>query len=164
MGMMFTKKGEYKSAIQSFDRSIVASNKTGYLPSLGISYLSKAFVYTRLNDLMLAEAYSEKALEICHKTNDMLSIADIYKIKGIIQRILKHYDAAENYFLTSLRINKELSNELNYAESAHELGVLYQQMDKLKESKANFTAALSYYKKIKAQKEIEELQQKIKAL
>jgi len=52
----------------------------------------------------------------------------VYKIKDIIHRDTKDYELAENYLCTSLRINKELNNEMNKAETEFELGLLYKYM------------------------------------
>jgi tetratricopeptide (TPR) repeat protein len=93
-------------------------------------------------------------MELCNKTNDKLSIADIYKTKGIIQRKLNMYDLAESYLLTSLRLNKELQNELNLAETSIEIGRLYKETGRTNESKQYFNNAIKYYKKIKAVNEL----------
>ncbi len=52
----------------------------------------------------LANAFADKSMEVAHKINDKLTIAEVYKIKGIIQRTVKNFILAENYFETSLRL------------------------------------------------------------
>ncbi|MGD1007634.1 MAG: tetratricopeptide repeat protein [Ignavibacteriaceae bacterium] len=150
LGMLHTQKGEYESALREFDRSIVISIKAGFLPNLALSYLSKSYIYAKSNDLPLASAFVDKSFELSRKINDRLSIADIYKIKGIIERKLKHYDLSENYFLTSLRLNAELENILNHAETLSELGELFIEINKKEEAKKCLKAALKDYKKIGA--------------
>ena len=93
-------------------------------------------------------------MEVAHKLNDKLTIADVYKIKGIIQRNLQNYILAENYLETSLRINSEAGNQLNRAETYQELGMLYKEMGKLQLSKENFKLALEYFKKINSEPDI----------
>lgn len=161
MGMMFTKRKEFRTAITEFERSIATSLKAGYLPSLGISYLSKAYIYSKLKNHALADAFADKALEICHKTNDKLSIADIYKIKGIVQRNKGKVAKAKDYLMTSLRINKELKNELNEAETAYELGLLHKDLKNSKDSRKYFQQALAYYKNINAKEEIVEIENQL---
>ena len=56
--------------------------------------------------------------------------------------------------MTSLRINKELKNELNEAEAAYELGILYDDQGNNKESKKYFQMALKYYRGINAKNEL----------
>ena len=147
LGMLFTEKADYQSALSEFDLSITSALKAGYLPSLALSYLGKAVIYIQLDDLQLANAFADKAMEICFKLNDRLSIADIYKVKGIIERKLKNYSGAENYFLSSLRINEELENDFNEAETSFELGVLYVELNRKDEAIKQFKFSLDYYKK-----------------
>ena len=159
LGMLFTEKREYQSALSEFDLSITSALKAGYLPSLALSYLGKAFIYVQLEDYVLANAFAEKAMEICFKLNDRLSIADIYKLKGIIERKLQNYRSAENYLLSSLRINEELENVLNQAETTLELGILYSELNKKQEALDNFKFSLSYYKKQKASSMVKKIQE-----
>ena len=112
-----------------------------------------------MEDLELSKAFADKAMELCYKTSDKLSVAEIYKIEGIIKRIQKNYVIAENYLNTSLRINKEYKNHLNYAETSLELGILYKEWKKPEKAKAGFRHALKYFKKIKAVHEIENIEQ-----
>ena len=84
--------------------------------------------------------------------NDRLSIADIYKVKGVILSNLKNYDLAEELIENSLRLNKDTQNKLNYAESSSEIGKLCLQKQKPGEAKNHLTEALKYYKKIKNEK------------
>lgn len=161
IGMLFTQKGEFDSALTEFDNSISISNKPGYLSILSLSYLSKAYIYTQLKDFYLAAAFADKAMELSYSLNDRLSMADIYKIKGIIEKNLKNYKLSENYLLTSLRINQELSNKLNQAESSYELGALYSEMGYKEKAKEFFSEAANYFKSINSQSMISKLQDQI---
>jgi tetratricopeptide (TPR) repeat protein len=125
-GMAHLKMNDYDCALTEFDAAVAASQELGYMPLMVLAYLSKAQVYIRKNDNNLAAAFADKSLELAYRLNDRLSVADVYKLKGVIQKNLNNYPAAENYFLTSLRINKELSNKYNYAETSFELGITVQ--------------------------------------
>jgi len=157
LGMLFLKKKEYDSAIKEFDTSITVSLSGQYYPTLAISYISKASIYCTLNDDALANALADQGMELSHKLKDKLTIAEVYKIKGILERKKKHFEIAQNYFLSSLRLNSELGNELNYAETAIELGILFSETKKSEQAKKYFTEALNYYKKIKATDEINKI-------
>ena len=162
IGMLYTKKNSYKAALREFDKSISVAQKINYMHSIGMSYSSKAFIYARQNDTNLAEAFANQALEICFQVNDKLTIADTYKIKGMIQRNIKNYSLAESYLLTSIRINKDLKNELNQSETEFELAILYKEKGMIEESKKLLRSALKYYRKIKSDKEIKEIQDYLK--
>ena len=91
-----------------------------------------------MDDFSLSNAFADKSLEVAHKLNDKLTIAEVYKIKGIIQRKVQNYILSENYLQTSLRLNKETGNQLNQAETYQELGILYKEMGKTKQSEEEF--------------------------
>ena len=88
-----------------------------------------------------------------------LSIADLYKIQGIVSRRIKDYSLAEDYFLTSLRINRELKNELNFAETSFELGILYNDLKDVEKAKPYLLDALKFYKKVKSKTEIAKIEE-----
>ena len=75
-----------------------------------------------------------------------------------MQRNKGQASKAHDYLMTSLRINKELKNELNEAETAYELGLLYKDQKNEKDSTKFFKQALAYYKNIQAKDEIAEIE------
>ncbi len=127
LGLLFLQKREYDSALTELENSIAEALKAEYMPTIGLSYFCRSNVYAELNDFPLAIAFADKAMEISYKINDRLSIADIYRVKGIIQRKLENKELSENYLQTSLRMNKELDNKFNQAETSFELGLLYKE-------------------------------------
>lgn len=159
MGMLYTQRGEYELAKAEFDKSIAISLNESYMPKLALSYLGKAFVFTQLNDFPLAIAFADKSLNISLQIKDRLTVADIYKVKGIVEKKKKNYEMSENYLLTSLRINTEVENILNQAESAYELGELYLEMQKTIEAKRYLHIALKKYIKINADPVVKKMQQ-----
>ena len=157
LGMLYGKINKYNSAHKEFNTSIKLSQKLGDLQTLGLSYIGKANLYAVQKEFPLGDEFARKALEVCHESKDMLSIADIYKIQGIIQRELHNYDNAATYLLTSLRLNKELKNQLNKAEAELELGKLFKQIGDEMESKNYFRSAIKYYKRIGDHQEIDRI-------
>ncbi len=160
LGMFFINKGDHNSALKEFDISISIYPRAKFLPTLAISYLSKAYIYTKLKDYQLANAFAEKSMDICLKINDRISIAELYKTKGIIEREQKNYKVAKNYFLASLKINKELDNLMNQAETYFEMGLLYQDQGNKSAAINSWEKSLRYYIKINNAK----MAAKIKAL
>jgi tetratricopeptide (TPR) repeat protein len=161
IGQMHISTQKSQTALKEFDRSISTSIRIGYLPTLGISYLGKSYAFALQKDYNLADAFADKAMEICHRTSDKLSIADVYKIKGIIHRDKKNYAEAENFLKTSLRINKEHGNKLNEAETLYELGILYRNIGSTTKSKAMFNEALNYFRSLKASEKLKEIKGQI---
>jgi len=158
MGIIYIKRKEYESALNVYDECIALSLDSQYLPILGISYLSKAIIFLETDDLPKAIQYVNRAMEVCYQINNKIAIADIYKVKGIISRKLKDLELSEDFLLTSLRLNRDLNNELNYAETAYELGLLYLNMDNKKEADLFFNESLVFYKKNNARTQIAKIQ------
>jgi len=160
IGMLYTRMEKYDEALDEFNKCISYSLENGYLSNCAVAYVGKAFIYTKLKNSALADAYSDKAMEIAYKINDTLSIADIYKIKGMIQNEMDNFELSEEFFENSLRLNKDLENKLNAAESAIELGNLLQKNKREEEAKPHLDSAVSYYKKIKDEDTIDNLLEK----
>lgn len=154
LGMAFLSKRDFKQAINQFDESLTYSTKLAYEPMIGISLLGKASAYARYGDHALSIAHTNNALRIFRKLNDHLSIADAYKVKGIVQRDMKNLDIAEVYFNTSIRLNKEYNNPLNLGESFYELGLLYKAKNEKDKSLDALKKALGYFKAIGAEHDI----------
>ncbi|MCH7972342.1 MAG: tetratricopeptide repeat protein [Bacteroidetes bacterium] len=162
LGMVYLEKKNYKSGIKEFDRAFTHARKADVWQIMCISCINKAFIYNKLKDYSLANAFAVKAMDIAYKINDRLSIADIYKIKGVIEKNRKNYTLSENYLNTSLRINTELENILNQAEALYEMGFLYKQMRDFKRSRSCFNKSLNKYRYLKIYNKVEEITEVLK--
>lgn len=157
LGMLYTRMKDYQAAIEEFDASISISLEYGYMSNCAIGYIGKAYIYTKLNNTGLAEAFTDKALEIAYKINDTLSIADIYKIKGMIQSNLENFELSAEMLENSLRLNEDFENKMNTAESSLELSEVYFKLERRDEAEEMKKSAVGYYTLIKAKNYIEEL-------
>jgi tetratricopeptide (TPR) repeat protein len=154
MGMTYLDKGEYASASREFDRSLSLGTQQHNMNLLGLASLGKANVLYRLNDLPMALKLVNKALEPFTSIGDRLSIADSYRMKGMIHREMKKYNFAESYLLTSLRMNLELKNQLNAAETYFEIGLLEQKRGNASQATAAFEQAHRHFMEIGARGEV----------
>ena len=160
LGMLNTRMGKYDEALDEFNKCISLSLDNDYLSNCAIAYVGKAYIYAKLKNSALADAYTDKAMEIAYKINDTLSIADIYKIKGMIHNEMDNFQLSEEFFENSIRLNKDLENNLNVAESSAELGKLLQKNNRDEEAKLYLDSAVSYYEEIKADDIIDDLVEK----
>ncbi len=155
MGMVKTKMKNYEGALEDFNKSINTSLKYNYLSNCAISYIAKAYIYSQTERPELAEIFTDKAMEIAYKLNDTLTIADIYRVKALIQKNLGNIEFAEELFENSIRLNKDKMNKINEAEATEELAEIYKETNRAEEAKTHIKEALKYYKKIKANKKVE---------
>jgi len=152
LGMLYTRMNEYYLALEHFNNSITLSIENQYLSNCAVSYIGKAYIYTKLKNLPLADAFTDKAMEFACKLNDTLSIADIYRIKGIIQSDLNNFDLSEEYFESSIRLNEDFDSQYNKAESSQELGKLLKNEDRKGEAENHLKSAEKIFKSIKKNK------------
>ena len=115
-------------------------------------------MYYRLHDLPMALKLVNKALEPFSTVGDRLSVADSYKIKGMIHREMKKFNFAESYLQTSLRMNLELRNHLNAGETYFEIGLLEQQRGNAPQATAAFEQAHKHFTEIGARGEADRVE------
>ncbi|MFC2119524.1 tetratricopeptide repeat protein [Bacteroidota bacterium] len=158
IGMVYLDLGDYKSAIAALDEAIEIAKEGSFLSILCIIYLAKSQALIAMDDLYYASEFADKALDISNSTDDKLTAADSYRVKGIIERSRKNYNTAETYLLTSLRINTKLKNDQNIASTSLELAALYEEKNNAQSKKSYLTSALNYFKRIKAYKEVKKIE------
>jgi len=163
IGMLFFNKNEQEAALMEIDKSIEIAQENKLMPVLALSYLSKANILLAMENCEAALAFADKALEVSHVIDDKLSIADVYRIKSIIEKKMKNYGKAENYLQSSLRLNKNKENVLNTAEAKMELGELYGEMDLKFEKEKMLNESLSDYKEMNAADRVRKVEEMLSA-
>jgi len=158
IGMVHLESENYESALAAFDEAIEIAKQGGFNSTLSLIYLAKSQVLVATDDIYYASEFADKALEISNSTDDKLTVADSYRVKGIIERLGKHFGAAETSLLTSLRINTELKNEHHIALTSLELAVLYEEKNNSQSKQSYLTSALNYYKQINAFNEVKKIE------
>ena len=149
IGMLYSRMEKYDTALDEFNKCITLSLENNYMSNCAVAYIGKAFIYTKLKNLSLADAYTNKAMEIAYKINDTLSIADIYKIKGMIQSDMENFQLSEELFENSIRLNKDMENKCNEAETSAEIGQLLNKNDRKEEAEKYISSADNYFKKVR---------------
>ncbi len=159
IGMLFLNKNDNDAALNAIDASIEIALEKKLMPVLALSYLTKANILLELNELDASLTFTNKALEVGHIIDDKLTIADAYKTKSIIERRKQNFENAENYLLTSLKINKLKENNLNAAETELELGCLYKETNKISEKDLSLASSLKRYKEMNAANEVKKIEE-----
>lgn len=157
LGMLHLRKRANSKAITYFENCLNIAVHEEIYPIVSMAYLGASETYLNMGDIDKADLYSTLGLASCLMINDRLTAADIYKIKGRVEANRGTFETAEAYFLTSLRINEELQNEMNYAETAESLALLYKENDRNDQSKEYFEKACEYYVKNNCKEKLEEI-------
>lgn len=126
-GMSFLFQDRLREALRCFNTAYALAARIGNTAVMGLAALGRANVFYRRKNMNAALHHANEAMEHFIIVHDRLSVADTYKMKGMIYRQMKQYDVAESYLLTSLRLNLQLKNRLNAGETYVELGILEQQ-------------------------------------
>jgi tetratricopeptide (TPR) repeat protein len=158
IGMTYLESGEFDSAINVFDEGIEIAKNGRFMSILCLMCLSKSQVLFEKDEIDSAAVFADKAFEISHDVDDKLTLADIYKVKGIIERRMKNFKLAESFLLNSLRINTSLKNEMNTAETSLELAALYNETDNPGSKNIYLKSALNYYKQTDASQKVKEIE------
>lgn len=163
-GMTYLSKGVYKEAIRQFTMSHALSSSLHNISLMGLANLGKAHAYYYLHDLPVALKLVTQAMELFTRSSDQLSLADAYKVKGMIHRDMRSFGTSASYLHTSLRMNTELNNRLNMAESQFEIGVLETRRNNRGEALQAFQRARASFKKVGAQREVKRIKDQMNSL
>jgi tetratricopeptide (TPR) repeat protein len=150
IGLNFLETLDNKSSLAALDKGIEISIEYRYLGVLSLLYHAKSQVLIADKDIQSAKEFADKALSLSHNLDDKQTIAEIYKIRGIIAKEMNDLQTSENYLMISLRINTSLRNSLNIAEVSIELATLYKDQGKHEQSKYYYSQAIDYFRKSNA--------------
>ena len=163
IALVYLESGMPEAAVTVLDEGISLAKEYKLMSVLCLFYLAKSEALIAMETLYYAAEFADKALELSHYLDDKLSLADLYRVKGIIERKLKNYSSAENYLLDSLRINSSLKNEKNIAETSFELAMLYKEMDNANSKQSYLKRSLDYFNQISAAEKVKRIQELIGA-
>ena len=152
LGMLNLQKQAYTAAIEFFDNSINLSMANSHHSNYAVSLIGKATVYMKQAQYELAGNYADKAFEVSFKINDRLTIAEVYRIKGLIQKEQMNYQLAEEYLNMSIRLNENFSNEFNSVESSLDLSRIYYELNRKEQADILTDRAMRYYKEQKIER------------
>jgi len=150
IGLNFLDAGDTKSSLAALDKGIEISIEYRYLGVLSLLYHAKSQALIADREIQSAKEFADKALSLSHNLDDKQTIAEIYKIRGIISKKMNDIQTSENYLMISLRINTSLRNSLNIAEVSIELATLYKDQGKHELSKYYYSQAIDYFRKSNA--------------
>lgn len=154
IGLNFMQTENVLAADGAFDKGIEISIDNQFLSTLALLYLGKAQLLISKKDFISSKEFADKALSLSHILDDKLTIADIYRVRGVIARKLNDSETAESYLMISLRINTKQRNALNIAETSAEIAALYKDQGKHELSSNYFLQALDFYKKSNAKDKV----------
>ena len=147
-------RGSLANAQNAFEQAHAIACRLGRMDAMGLANLGLANTCFKQRNLKRALRHVNVAMEQFITVNDRLSVADAYKVKGMIYRSLKHFDKAESYLATSLRINLAMKNQLNAGETYFEMGLLEKDRENLDDARKALDNARACFSKVGARAEV----------
>ena len=129
IGIVYLESGYYESALKAFDEGIKIAKQSCLMSTLCLIYLAKSQVLIAMDDIYNAATYADQALDLSNTIDDKLTLADIYRVKGIVERCRKNYSAAKIFLQNSLRMHTSLKNTMNITETSFGPGLLNDAVD-----------------------------------
>ncbi|HKJ68087.1 MAG TPA: tetratricopeptide repeat protein [bacterium] len=131
---------------------------------LGLIHLALADVEVRNGAFEKAHADAIKAFAIFAKLQDSVSLADTYRVFGMLYREQLQYDLAESQFQLSLMLNKRYDNLLNLSETYYELSRLAKNQLEPRLQREYLQEAIKYSQAMDADQRTKRLQNELTML
>lgn len=154
LGLVYAWRENYDRAVKNLETSVELSTEVNDLYQKGLSYLGLAEVLCHRGDFSRATALATTAFQIFSELGDRLSVAEVYKVFGIINRERDRPDVALSYFENSIRINKDYKNPLNLGETLQELAELHRKSGDIRKARKSLKEAIGAFKETGAREKM----------
>jgi len=154
LAIAYKHKNDLSRAWENLKKSLELIEETKNKYQKGLAYLLEAELFYSEGNLTSATAFATSAFVIFTEIGDRLSVAEAYKIMGMINRKNGEHEVALSFFENSRRINDEMNNFHNLAETLIEIGELHEETgDEVNALKA-YKLAVDSFEKIEADEKI----------
>jgi len=150
ISIVHTGQKEYSKAHNYLEKSLDYSEKTRNLYLKSLSYLEESGIKCEQGDLNSATALATTAFHTFAEMGDRVSMADVYKTFGIINRQRDNYETALSFFENSKKINEDYNNYLNLGQTLQEMALLYQKLNDKTKAKELVNDAIECFKHIES--------------
>lgn len=154
IGIAYKNKGELDRAQKKFGDGLKFSERAGDERIAGLSYLERAEIFHRKDDIDESILLATKAFKIFTEMKDRLGVAEVYKLMGMNYKKNGRFDLAEVYLGNSLRINERHDNALNKGETYLEIARLKSETDDAALAETNYAKALECFTSIEARQKM----------
>ena len=154
IGIAYKNKGDLRTAEKELADGLKFSERSGDVRIAGLSYLEKAEIYHRKDEIDESILLATKAFKIFSEMKDRLGVAEVYKLMGMNYKKNGRYDLAEVYLGNSLRINERHDNALNKGETYLEIARLHTEEKNAEKAEAAYHSAIECFTSLEAQKKI----------
>ncbi len=154
IGIAYKNMGDLGTAEKKLQDGLKYSERSGDERIAGLSYLEKAEIYHRKNEIDESILLATRAFRIFSEMKDRLGVAEVYKLMGMNYKKNGRFDLAEVYLGNSLRINERHDNPLNKGETFLEMARLHAEAKETEQAETNYSKALECFTSIEAAKKM----------
>jgi serine phosphatase RsbU (regulator of sigma subunit)/tetratricopeptide (TPR) repeat protein len=134
LGQIYSSLGKHDSALHYYNLALTTSHETNDGFGIANSLVNMAILYTKLKEYDKATDFSLRGSKLCVANG----FTDLYVYSlsnlGTINRALKKYAIAENYFQQAGNIAKKINSKILIRESYLALASLYEEQQDFKKS------------------------------
>jgi len=163
-GISLRNMREFTRAKSILLEALELANQNRLRHDVGLSNMALADVETRLGEFEPATAHITEAFTIFSKLQDHVSLADTYRVFGMLYREQGNFSLAESQLRISLTLNEQYHNLLNLSETYYEYSILASKQDDESRRKHYLKQAIHFAQQMDAGSRIEKLQKELATL
>lgn len=152
LGLIAHYKGEYKKAIEHYEKSLKYIPDNSNHTARTLNYLGR--VHQNQGSYDLAMEYYIKALKLSKSTNNEHEIASSLGRIGEIHDLQNNYEEAISFAYEALRINKRINNKRGEEANLNNLGNIYLKQEEYQKAMEHFHESLDILRKMGKKQEI----------
>ena len=140
IGLSFDVKGDFKNALNSYQKSLAIKEEMGDKKAIASTYNNIGIIYKSMGNMAMSLKYYKMSLALHKETGDTNSLGSNYNNIGIIYRVQKNYEKAMEYYLLGLEKRKHENDTKGIAGSFTNIANLFYE-------KEQYDSSLYYHKK-----------------
>jgi len=171
IGRVYNNLGENYKLREEWDKAIGYFGKLMEIAGRTRNQRWKAWALFTMGECYARKGDADRGLECCDEARDILvglgdriGMAALYRDYGIVHRARKEWGASARYFEDSIKIYEELDISFYHAYALFEFGLMYKEKGETKRARQCFKKALSMFSKIKAKKNIAQVERELEAI
>jgi len=163
-GMTMKELGELATAELLLEEAVSAAEALPNARLIGLGSAVLAETLVRQGKYEAGQHRLIAAFKIFSQHHNRVSLADTYRIFGMLHRETGYPELAAAKFDISIEMNKESGNLLNLQETHYEYSLLAKNENDLEKQRYHLEESLAYAEKMGATARIENLKQELKTL
>jgi len=116
----YREKEQWDHAKEAMVKSMLIARDVGYTEGLGPVCHSLGEYYSRMGDFKKAEQYLNESEEVFKKLGDDHGLAYNYLSRGVMNRLQKKWEEAEDYYMMAINYFEEVGTPFDTAYAAYE--------------------------------------------